>query len=70
MRQSALFSGIIYIILGILFIFFAIQDLGRNGGEWGFFTYAFVMLATFDIGSGIRMILFHMKLRSIESNKK
>lgn len=69
MRQSALFSGVLYIILGCLFTFFAIQDLQQNG-EWGFFTYLLVILATFDLGSGIRMILFHMKLKSIQKNKK
>lgn len=69
MRQSALFSGFLYILLGIVFVFFAIQDLKQNG-EWGFFTYLLVILATFDIGSGIRMILFHQKLKSIQKNKK
>lgn len=69
MRQSALFSGFLYIILGCIFTFFAIQDLKQNG-EWGFFTYLLVILATFDLGSGIRMILFHIKLKSIQKNKK
>lgn len=69
MRQSTLLPGITYIVLGILFTFFAIQDLQRNG-EWGFFTFLFALLAAFDIGSGIRMILFHMKLKSVENQKK
>lgn len=69
MRQSALFSGVLYIILGLFFTFFAIQNLQQNG-EWGFFTYLFIILATFDIGSGIRMIFFHFKLKSLQKNKK
>ncbi|MDZ5474439.1 YdiK family protein [Bacillus sp. 31A1R] len=69
MRQSPLFSGIIYIVLGVLFTVFAIQDVTRNG-EWGFFTYLLVILATFDFGSGIRMIMFHFKIKNIQKKKK
>lgn len=67
MRQTPLFSGIIYLFLGLLFTFFAIQDINESGG-WGFFTFLLVILATFDFGSGIRMVLihFHMKKRSNE----
>jgi uncharacterized membrane protein HdeD (DUF308 family) len=64
MRQSPLFSGIVYILLGSLFTYFAIQNVNETG--WGFFTYLLVMLATFDFGSGIRMILFHFKLKQIQ----
>jgi uncharacterized membrane protein HdeD (DUF308 family) len=69
MRQSPLFSGVLYIILGLLFTYFAVQDVQQNG-EWGFFTYLLVLLATFDLGSGIRMVLFHFKLKSIQKDKK
>lgn len=64
MRQSPLFSGIVYILLGSLFTYFAIQNVNETG--WGFFTYLLVLLATFDFGSGIRMILFHFKLKQIQ----
>ncbi|MEH7887010.1 YdiK family protein [Bacillus sp. JJ1609] len=64
MKQSPLFSGIVYILLGSLFTYFAIQNVNETG--WGFFTYLLVMLATFDFGSGIRMILFHFKLKQIQ----
>ncbi|NKE08111.1 YdiK family protein [Mesobacillus selenatarsenatis] len=66
MKQSPLFSGIVYILLGSLFTYFAIQNVNDSG--WGFFSYLLVALATFDFGSGIRMILFHFKLKNI--NKK
>lgn len=69
MRQSPLVSGIIYIVLGVLFTFFAVQDVQRNG-EWGIFTYLLVILATFDFGSGIRMILLHYKIKNIKNEKK
>ncbi|MGV2942380.1 YdiK family protein [Mesobacillus sp. LC4] len=64
MKQSPLFSGIVYILLGSLFTYFAIQNVNDSG--WGFFSYLLVALATFDFGSGIRMILFHFKLKNIQ----
>ncbi len=66
MRQTPLFSGIIYIVLGLLFTYFAVQNVNEDG--WGFFSYLLVLLATFDLGSGIRMVLFHFKLKN--SQKK
>jgi hypothetical protein len=62
LRQSPLLSGIIYLFLGALFTFFAIQNVNENGG-WGFFSVLLVILATFDFGSGIRMIKFHFHLK-------
>jgi hypothetical protein len=64
MKRSPLFSGIVYILLGSLFTYFAIQNVNESG--WGLFSYLLVMLATFDFGSGIRMILFHFKLKQIQ----
>lgn len=68
MRKSALTPGIFYIILGFLFTFFAIQNIQRDG-EWGFFTYLLILLATFDIGSGIKLIALHIKMKNIEMKK-
>lgn len=61
MRRSPLFSGIIYIVLGCLFTYFAIEDVTLNG--WGFFSYLLVILATFDFGSGLRMIFFYSRYK-------
>lgn len=69
MRPTPLSSGILYIVLGLLFTFFAIQNVQEDEG-WGFFTYLLVILATFDLGSGIRMVLLHFKLKTIQKNKK
>lgn len=63
MRPSPLLSGIIYIALGVIFTIIAIHDVQTNG-EWGILTYLFVLIATFDLGSGIKLILFHFKLKS------
>ncbi|WP_342043620.1 YdiK family protein [Bacillus sp. OTU2372] len=62
MRRSPLFSGFIYILLGGLFTYFAIDHVHTNG--WGFFGYLLVLLATFDFGSGLKMILFHIKYKN------
>lgn len=64
MKQSPLVSGVIYILLGSLFTYFAIENVNEAG--WGFFSYLLVMLATFDFGSGIRMILLHFKLKQLQ----
>ncbi len=61
MRRSPLFSGIIYIVLGCLFTYFAIEDVTQNG--WGFFSYLLVLLATFDFGSGLRIIFFYNRYK-------
>jgi hypothetical protein len=55
MRKSPMLSGLIYLLLGILFIYFAIQNVQVSG--WGIFTILLVILATFDCGSGLKMIL-------------
>lgn len=68
MKQTPLFNGIIYIILGLLFTYFAIENVSE--GNWGFFTYLLIILATFDIGSGIKMVLFHFKIKKIQNQKK
>jgi len=62
LRQTPLFSGIIYVFLGVIFTVFAIQNVTSDGG-WGFFSILLVVLATFDFGSGFRMIMMHFKLK-------
>ncbi|PLR98658.1 YdiK family protein [Bacillus sp. T33-2] len=64
MRQSPLFSGIVYILIGILFTYFAVQNVNEDG--WDFFSYLLVILATFDLGAGIRMIMFYFKLKNLQ----
>ncbi|MCU9615322.1 YdiK family protein [Caldibacillus lycopersici] len=52
--RSPLSLAIIYMILGIVFTYFAIQQVQMNG--WGFFAFVLIFLATLDFGSGIRML--------------
>lgn len=61
MRRSPLFSSLTYLILGILFTYFAINEVSQNG--WGFFSYLLILLATFDFGSGLKMFFFYMKYK-------
>ena len=62
MKRSPMFSGFIYILLGGLFTYFAIEDVSKNG--WGFFSYLLVILATFDFGSGIRIIFYYKNIKN------
>ncbi|CAM4038376.1 YdiK family protein [Mesobacillus zeae] len=64
MRQSPLISGIFYILFGFLFTYFAIVNVSDSG--WGFWAYMLVLVATFDFGSGIRMMMFHFKLKKAQ----
>ncbi|WP_066372462.1 YdiK family protein [Neobacillus fumarioli] len=61
MRRSPLLSGFIYLLLGGLFTYFAVNTVQTNG--WGFFSFLLIILATVDIGSGIKMFAFYMKYR-------
>ncbi|KMY45980.1 hypothetical protein AC622_18710 [Bacillus sp. FJAT-27916] len=68
MRRSPLYMATIYFILGAVFIFFAVQNVTRSG--WDFFTYFLVILATLDIGSGIRFIGIHRKIKQMKNEQQ
>lgn len=68
MRRSPLFSGIFYIILGLLFTNLAINYVQREQ-SWGMFTYFLILIATFDIGAGLRMIALHFRIKSSQKKK-
>ncbi len=69
MRRSPLVSGVIYLLLGVLFTYFAVQNVQNDEG-WGFFTYMLIFLATLDFGSGLRMVMLHFKIKKQIKNKK
>lgn len=62
MKVSPLVLGIIYISLGIIFTAWAIQLVNKDG--WGFLSYFLLIIATFDIGGGLRLIGVHFKLKN------
>lgn len=61
MKISPLTTGIIYISFGVIFTAWAIQLVNNDG--WGLFSYFLLLIATFDIGGGIRLITFHFRLK-------
>ncbi|AKP48645.1 MULTISPECIES: YdiK family protein [Bacillus] len=62
MKQTLLSSGIIYLLFGSLFTYMAIENVNSNG--FGFFTYLLIILATLDVGSGIRVIFYYFRMKS------
>lgn len=60
MKNSPLLMGSIYIFLGIIFTTWAIQLVNQSG--WGIFVYLLLLIATFDIGAGIRLVKIHFRL--------
>ena len=66
--RSPLVHGFIYLLLGTFFTYFAINSVNTSG--WGVWAYLFIGLATFDIGSGLRMILLHFKIKQKLNEKK
>lgn len=63
-RQSPLATGIVYLVLGTIFVYFAINEVSRNG--WNFFAYLIVFLATIDFASGIRLVNLHFRLKRMK----
>ncbi|WP_050613792.1 YdiK family protein [Bacillus testis] len=63
-RQSPLVSSFMYILLGVVFTFFAINYVSDNG--WTFFAYLIVFLATIDFGTGIRLLMLYFRLRRMK----
>ena len=68
MRRSPLAMATTYLILGGIFIFFAIQNVSRSG--WDFFTYFLIILATLDVGSGIRLMMIHKQIKKMKNEKQ
>jgi hypothetical protein len=68
MRQTPLVSGFLYLLLAVLFTYFAIKNVQEDG--WGFFSYLLIILATFDLGSGLKMIAMHFKIKKMTNTKK
>lgn len=64
--MRAIFSGIVYCLLGVMFTYMATQRVAASG--WGTFTYILILLATLDFGAGIRLILLYFKI-SNRNNK-
>ncbi|MBS4210437.1 YdiK family protein [Bacillus sp. FJAT-50079] len=57
--RSPLASGILYIFLGIVFTYLAIQQVIVK--DWNFIAYLLIIIATFDLGAGFRLLFLHFK---------
>ncbi|WP_088810966.1 MULTISPECIES: YdiK family protein [Listeria] len=55
MNRRFLLQGLLYIILGIVFVYFAIQQVNTSG--WGFFAYVIAGMAAVDFVTGARFII-------------
>ncbi|MHC5251397.1 YdiK family protein [Listeria kieliensis] len=54
MNRRYLMQGLLYFILGIVFVYFAIQQV--NTGGWGVFAYIIMAMAAIDFVTAIRFI--------------
>ncbi len=67
MNRRFLLQGLLYIILGIVFVYFAIQQVNLNG--WGFFAYVIAGMAAVDFVTGARFIIQGFKKNTPPSDK-
>ncbi|WP_099222416.1 YdiK family protein [Listeria costaricensis] len=58
-KNSALLQGLLYIILGIVFVYFAVIQVDENG--WGVFAYVIIAMATIDFVTGFRFIFVGLR---------
>ena len=54
--------AIIYILMGILFTYLAIDSVEET--PWNFVTILFAAIATLDFGVGIRSLRIHFQLKN------
>jgi hypothetical protein len=66
--RSSITYAILNLVFGVLFTFFAIQQVNANG--WGFFSYLLLLFATIDIGSGLKILFQHFTNKGKNENGK
>jgi ABC-type multidrug transport system permease subunit len=67
MRTSPTFMGLLYLSLGVLFTYLAIENDAKS--MWNATTIIFMLLATFDFAVSIRFFILRRKLNIIKKNK-
>jgi hypothetical protein len=67
MRTSPTFMAILYLLLGGLFTYLAIQN--GEEGMWNVTTIILMLLATFDFGVSYRFFMLRRKINKIKKNK-
>ncbi|WP_096201940.1 YdiK family protein [Bacillus sp. FJAT-45350] len=66
MRTSPTFMGVTYILIGIMFVYLAIQNV--RVASWNLWTFLFIALAAIDIMVGVRF--FRMRKAINEKKNK
>ncbi|WP_185959635.1 YdiK family protein [Lentibacillus cibarius] len=61
MRMTPKSMAMIYFLVGALFVNIAVRI--TDGSVWNFPTIILAIIATLDIGVGIRMIIIHFKIK-------
>ncbi|MEQ6378232.1 YdiK family protein, partial [Bacillaceae bacterium S4-13-58] len=64
MKTSPLVMASIYFFMGVLFTFIAIESTAED--VWNFTTIILVIVATFDFGVCLRLVLLHFKIKKIK----
>ncbi|MBU3571511.1 YdiK family protein [Priestia aryabhattai] len=68
MKNIPLTRGFIYIIMGILFTYLAIQNAEET--VWNFPTILFALVAAFDFRFAVRIFILHYKIKKLQQQYK
>ena len=68
MRSSPLFMATLYFVLGSVFTYLAVTSVETT--IWNFYTLLLIVMATFDFGLALRLILLNIRLRKLKMPKK
>ncbi|MBC2304628.1 YdiK family protein [Listeria booriae] len=55
MKNPALMQGLIYLVLAVVFVYFAISQVNLNG--WTIMTYLMIAMATVNFVTGLKFVL-------------
>ncbi|MFD2760289.1 DUF4305 domain-containing protein [Lentibacillus juripiscarius] len=67
MKMTPKTMAIIYFLVGAMFISIAVQI--TEGSVWNFPTIILALVATLDVGVGIRMLIIHFKIKNQKKKK-
>ncbi|WP_088106099.1 YdiK family protein [Halalkalibacter urbisdiaboli] len=68
MRASPTTMALMYFTIGVLLVYFAIQNVITSG--WNFWTYLIIAFATIDFMIAIRFFLLRRAIRRIQKKNK
>lgn len=68
MRTSPLFMAFLYLGMGVVFTYFAIQSVEDT--IWNFMTIILAFFATLDFVVTFRLLRLHLKIKKLKNSKK